>query len=36
MSDIQEIIQRFEEKPYLRRMSSKSIAISWFKYYGKK
>ena len=26
MLDIQEIIQRFKEKPYLRRMSSKNIA----------
>ena len=28
MLDIQEIIQRFKEKPYLRRMNSKNIAKS--------
>ena len=27
MLDIQEIIQRFKEKPYLRRMSSKNYEL---------
>ena len=33
MLDIQEIIQRFKEKPYLRRMSSKNIAKRLHKNY---